>query len=117
LRRTLKPLIFARASINWKRRIALAAIPLSSRLRLLLRIRLDWSREFDEPIPLPDGGELRTLLDVAHYVDALPRSMHEREEWLSVRSAEPMCSQLRCLLISPFKRTPAALVAGDDWPG
>jgi hypothetical protein len=44
----------------------------------------DWSREFDEPIPLPDGGELRTLLDAGRYVDALPRSTHEREEWQAV---------------------------------
>jgi hypothetical protein len=43
-----------------------------------------WSREFDEPIALPDGGELRTLLDAGRYVDALPRSMHEREEWQAV---------------------------------
>ena len=44
----------------------------------------DWSRTFDEPIPLPDGGELRTLLDAGRYVDELPRSMHEREEWKTV---------------------------------
>ncbi len=43
-----------------------------------------WTREFDEPIPLPDGGELRTLLDAGHYVDKLPRSMHQREEWQAV---------------------------------
>jgi hypothetical protein len=43
-----------------------------------------WSSPFDEPIPLPDGGELRTLLDAGRYVDALPRSMHEREEWQAV---------------------------------
>jgi hypothetical protein len=43
-----------------------------------------WSREFDDPIPLPDDGELRTLLDAGRYVDALPRSMHEREEWQMV---------------------------------
>jgi hypothetical protein len=43
-----------------------------------------WSHPFDEPIPLPDGGELRTLFDVGRYVDALPRSMHEREEWQMV---------------------------------
>jgi hypothetical protein len=42
----------------------------------------DWSRKFDEPIPLPSGGELRTLLDAGRYVDA--RSMHEREEWQMV---------------------------------
>jgi nitroreductase len=43
-----------------------------------------WTREFDEPIPLPDGGELRTLLDAGRYVDKLPRSIHEREEWQAV---------------------------------
>jgi len=31
-----------------------------------------WSREFDKPIPLPDCGELRTLLERA--VIAAPRS-------------------------------------------
>ena len=43
-----------------------------------------WKRAFDDPIPLPDGSELRTLLDAGRYVDALPRSMHEREEWQTV---------------------------------
>ena len=43
-----------------------------------------WKQAFHEPIPLPDGGELRTLLDAGRYVDALPRSMHEREEWQAV---------------------------------
>jgi hypothetical protein len=42
------------------------------------------SRRFVDPVELPDGGELRTLLDAARYVDALPRSMHEREEWQAV---------------------------------
>ena len=43
-----------------------------------------WSRAFDEPIPLPDGGELRTLFDAGRSVDALPRSIYEREEWKTV---------------------------------
>jgi hypothetical protein len=43
-----------------------------------------WKRAFDEPIALPDGGELVTLEDAGRYVDALPRSMHEREEWQTV---------------------------------
>jgi hypothetical protein len=45
---------------------------------------MNWSRAFDEPIPLADGGELVTLEDAGRYVDALPRSMHEREEWKTV---------------------------------
>lgn len=44
----------------------------------------DWSRHFDEPIALPDGGERRTLQDAGHYVDKLPRGLHEREEWQTV---------------------------------
>jgi hypothetical protein len=44
----------------------------------------DWKRAFDEPIPLPAGGELRTLLDAGRYVAAFPHSMHEREEWQMV---------------------------------
>jgi hypothetical protein len=65
----------------------------------------DWSRHFDEPIALPDGGELRTLQDAGRYVDKLPRSMHEREEWkmvmevllLAVEGCEPV-SLLRIAL-------------------
>jgi hypothetical protein len=61
----------------------------------------DWKRAFDEPIPLPDGGELRTLLDAGRYVDALPRSMHEREEWQSV---------MEVLLLTIEGREPVRLV-------
>ena len=43
-----------------------------------------WHRAFDEPTVLPDGGELRTLADAGRYVDELPRSTHEREEWQAV---------------------------------
>jgi hypothetical protein len=49
----------------------------------------EWSRPFDEPVPLPDGGELRTLLDAGRYVDALPRGIHEREEWQTVMEVLP----------------------------
>jgi hypothetical protein len=31
----------------------------------------DWDRAFDDPIPPPDGGELRTLRDVATYITKL----------------------------------------------
>ena len=61
----------------------------------------DWSRRFDEPIPLPDGGELRTLLDAGRYVDALPRNMHEREEWQMV---------MEVLLLAVEGREPVRLV-------
>ncbi len=41
----------------------------------------DWSRQFDEPITLPDGGELQTLLDAGRHVEAMPAARHERTEW------------------------------------
>jgi hypothetical protein len=41
----------------------------------------DWTRQFDEPIPLPDGRLLRTLLDAGRYVEQLPKAQHERAEW------------------------------------
>jgi hypothetical protein len=85
----------------------------------------DWSRHFDEPIPLPEGGELRTLLDAGRYADALPRIMHEHEEWqmamevllLAVEGREPV-SLLRIALTLALRessptRGPLALMSGE----
>jgi hypothetical protein len=41
----------------------------------------DWHRLFDKPIELPDGGEIRTLLDAGHYIAASPKATQERREW------------------------------------
>jgi hypothetical protein len=55
-----------------------------------------WSRKFDEPVPLPGGGELRTLHDAADYImncrrptsgspnGKLPTAEHEAPEWQAV---------------------------------
>jgi hypothetical protein len=43
----------------------------------------DWSHLFDEPIPLSDGNSLRTLLDAGRFIEALPKAIHERPEWLT----------------------------------
>jgi hypothetical protein len=32
-----------------------------------------WHRPFADPIPLPDGGELRTLRDAGNYIAKLPK--------------------------------------------
>jgi hypothetical protein len=58
-----------------------------------------WSREFDEPIPLPDSGDhppsigidlprsiplgrqLVTLRDTAEYITGLPKAEHDATEW------------------------------------
>jgi hypothetical protein len=40
-----------------------------------------WKREFDDPISLPNGGELRTLHDAAAYITKLPKVEHDAPEW------------------------------------
>jgi hypothetical protein len=40
-----------------------------------------WSRTFDDPIPLPDGGELRTLRDAATYITKLPKRERDTFAW------------------------------------
>jgi hypothetical protein len=36
-----------------------------------------WHRTFDDPIPLSDGGELRTLRDAGNYIAKLPKREHD----------------------------------------
>jgi hypothetical protein len=40
-----------------------------------------WSREFDDPIVLPEGEKLRTLRDAATYVTGLPKEEAALPEW------------------------------------
>ena len=40
-----------------------------------------WSRKFEDPIPLPDGGQLKTLRDAGHYIAKLPKAEHGAPEW------------------------------------
>jgi hypothetical protein len=41
----------------------------------------DWSRAFDEPIPLPRGRQLITLKDAANHIQKLPKAEQDLEEW------------------------------------
>ncbi len=40
-----------------------------------------WKRNFDEPILLPDGRTLVTLLDAGDYIAALPKKESFLPEW------------------------------------
>ena len=42
---------------------------------------MPWSRAFDDPIPLPRGGQLITLKDAANYIQKLPKAEQDLEEW------------------------------------
>ena len=39
------------------------------------------SREFDEPIPLPSGLQIVTLLNAGYYITQLPKADQQLEEW------------------------------------
>src|SRR5882724_9979757 len=41
----------------------------------------DWSRAFDEPIPLLRGRQLVTLKDAAAYIQKLPEAEQQLAEW------------------------------------
>src|ERR1700748_3833776 len=47
----------------------------------------DWSREFDEPIPLPKGRQLVTLRDAGDYIIKLPEAEHAAPEWQAAMEA------------------------------
>src|SRR3982074_2211339 len=54
----------------------------------------DWSRIFEEPIPLPprgrgarQGRQLVTLKDAGTYITKLPQSEHTAAEWQSAMEA------------------------------
>src|SRR5712675_1110745 len=41
----------------------------------------DWSRAFDDPIPLPRGRQLVTLKHAANYIQKLPKAEQDLDEW------------------------------------
>jgi hypothetical protein len=47
----------------------------------------DWTREFDEPIPLPRGRQLVTLEDAGNYITKLQKAVHEAAEWQAAMEA------------------------------
>jgi hypothetical protein len=55
----------------------------------------DWSRAFDEPIPLPKGKALVTLRDAASYIMALPGKTRQSDEWQAAIEALLMAAEDR----------------------
>lgn len=48
---------------------------------------MTWTARFDDPIALPDGGKLTTLLDAGTYIAALPAKVQKRPEWQAATEA------------------------------
>jgi hypothetical protein len=40
-----------------------------------------WSRKFDDPIPMPDGRTLVTLMDAGDYIMKQPKAEQNHEVW------------------------------------
>jgi hypothetical protein len=53
----------------------------------LVAVKADWSRRFNEPIPLPKGRQLVTLQDAGTYITKLPKAEHEAAEWQAATEA------------------------------
>ena len=47
-------------------------------------MKTDWSRKFDESIPLAKGRQLVTLKDAGTYITKLPKAKHTAPEWQNV---------------------------------
>jgi hypothetical protein len=54
---------------------------------------IGWRREFEDPIPLPAGGELRTLLDAGNYIASLPEEEAALQEWQTAIEVLMLCSR------------------------
>jgi hypothetical protein len=50
---------------------------------------MSWSRHFDYPIPLCEGGEIETLREAGDYIIALPEREHGLPHWQTA---------MRCLI-------------------
>jgi hypothetical protein len=40
-----------------------------------------WARQFEDPIPVPDGRQLVTLKEAADYIMKLPKAEQKLVEW------------------------------------
>src|SRR5258708_25102138 len=53
-----------------------------------------WKRPFDDPIPLPDGGQLVTLEDAGAYITELPKAEQDLEDWQAAVEALLLVAEL-----------------------
>jgi hypothetical protein len=59
-----------------------------------------WSREFDDPIALPGGRVLMTLMDAGNYIAKLPKAEHSVAEWQAA---------MECLILVAEKNGPTMM--------
>jgi hypothetical protein len=62
---------------------------------------MPWSRAFEDPIILPNGREMLTLLDAGNYIASLPRKEAEGDHWQVATEALIMAAEGRGPLLQP----------------
>jgi hypothetical protein len=77
---------------------------------------MSWSRAFDDPIPFPDGGELRTLRDAGHYVTALSKADQGKPHWQTAAHELTMAAERGGILMLAEIAMRQALTHGQPKP-
>ena len=54
-----------------------------------------WNKLFEDPITLPNGRKLVTLIDAGNYIASLPRKEHESDPWQAAIEALLMAAEDR----------------------
>jgi hypothetical protein len=54
---------------------------------------LPWSTPFEDPIPLPNGRVLVTLLDAGEYITTLSKAEQQLDEWQTAIEVLMLCSR------------------------
>jgi hypothetical protein len=52
-----------------------------------------WSREFDDPVELPNGRKAATLRDAALYITKLPKAEQQASQWQAAAEALMMIGE------------------------
>jgi hypothetical protein len=55
----------------------------------------DWSREFEDPFPMPSGHEINTLRDAGEYIAGLPRQQQDQACWHTAAEMLLMAAESR----------------------
>jgi hypothetical protein len=53
----------------------------------------NWSRRFEDPIPMPDGSTIHTIREAAEYATKLPKRMGDTEPWQHAAGDLAMASE------------------------
>jgi hypothetical protein len=75
----------------------------------------DWTREFDDPIPVSKGRQLVTLREAAVYIQKLPEAEQLLEEWQAAVEALLLVVELNVhALVFPCHKDGAEWVDASD---